>query len=341
MVLSERDAVYLERIPKAGLLVVTENPDLMNRRITLSSRDPYFDPFGSDSEADEERVYQPAFRISEETANRLLVDTGQTVDELRFNADELGLDEVLEIPTGHTAYLEVQGEVPDAVEVRHVIGHLPGVAWNVQNQLDNQLIVVLAQYDTPPLIPGIDTSHGANDNASGLAVMLETIRNMRDSGYQPYKTFLFVAYSGEGLEGGEWVYPEVSKFLQTKYGFSQHFNVEAIVDLRGLGAGNGDTLQIAAGGSLRLANLLERSARRMGLKTSRVGDQIEMRVVFEDTSAFESGDEAPHVGLRWEGWDATARTSEDTLDKIQLEVLEKAGQAVSLFLMTLGRETMY
>ncbi len=43
----------------------------------------------------------------------------------------------------------------------------------------------------------------ANNNASGVAVMLEAIRTMQQSGYQPHKTFLFVAYSAEGLEGGQ------------------------------------------------------------------------------------------------------------------------------------------
>ena len=33
--------------------------------------------------------------------------------------------------------------------------------------------------------------------------MMETIRAMQESGYQPYKTFVFVAYSAEGMEGGE------------------------------------------------------------------------------------------------------------------------------------------
>jgi len=66
-----------------------------------------------------------------------------------------------------------------------------------------------------------------------------------------------------------------------------------------------------------------------------------MSVVFEDSSSSASGDEAPHVGLRWDGWETTARTSADTLDNIQLDILEKTGQALNLFLMTLGRETMY
>ncbi len=340
MVLSEQEAVYLERIPKAGLLVVTDHPELLTRRITLSSRDPYFNPLGTNTEPERE-FNEPAFRISEDTANRLLAKTGKTVEELRFGVDKLGLDEIYEIETHQTARLEVDGAAPDAVEVRHVIGHLPGVAWNVQNQLDNQLIVVLAQYDTPPLIPGIATPPAANDNASGLAIMLETIRNMQASGYQPYKTFLFIAYSAEGLEGGENVYPEVSKFLQTKFGFSEHLNVEAIVDLRGLGTGDGNKLQIAAGGSLRLANLLEKSAKRMGLRTTRVGEQIDMSVVFKDTSGFDGGDEAPHVGIHWDGWENTSMTSADTLDTIQSDILEEVGQVVSLFLMTLGRDTTY
>jgi hypothetical protein len=204
------------------------------------------------------------------------------------------------------------------------------------------MIVVMAQYDTPPPTPDDAFYPGANDNASGVAVMLEAIRTMQETGYQPYRTFLFVAYSAEGLEGGESVYPpDVERFLEAKHGFSGNFDIEAVVDLRGLGAGEGDGVIISAGGSMRLADLFEQSAKQMGVSARRGGESVDISIVFEEKSAYEGGQEAPRVGLRWDGWQATSRTPEDVVESISESKLEEAGRALTLALMVLGRELQY
>jgi len=270
-----------------------------------------------------------------------LGQTGYQVSQLRNEAEELGQDEFFELATNERISMEINGSIQDKVEVRHVIGHLPGVKGHVLDQLDNQLIVVLAKYDNHPLVPGEPLAVGANDNASGVAVMLEAIRNMQESGYQPNKTFLFIAYSGEGLEGGEWVTPDISKFLQAKVGFSSTFNVEAIVNVHGLGAGEGDGLLLSTGGSMRLARLFESAARRTNVPMSRKADQMDLSVVFDEGSFTDGGAEAPYVGLSWNGWEMNAGTSLDTLEAIEVDHLQKAGEVLSLALMVLGQETQY
>jgi hypothetical protein len=165
---------------------------------------------------------------------------------------------------------------------------------------------------------------------------------MHESGYQPYRTFLFVAYSGEGLEGGEWIYPpDPESFLQAKRGFSTNYDVEAVIDLRGLGAGTGDDLMISAGGSLRLAELSERAAQQMGVKARRSSDPIDISIVFEEKELGEKGQAISNVGWSWEGWDGTSRTAEDTIESISLDRLEQVGQSLTLSLMILGRERQY
>jgi hypothetical protein len=204
------------------------------------------------------------------------------------------------------------------------------------------MIVVMAQYDTPPPTPDDPAFPGANDNGSGVAVMLEAIRAMKASGYQPYRTFLFVAYTAEGQEGGEWIYPpDTERFLEAKQGFAENFDIEAVIELRGVGAGEGDGLLISAGGSMRLADLLQESASQMGVRAERGGEQVDISIVFEDRSRQARGQEAPKVGIHWIGWEATSCQPEDTVANLSEEKLERAGRAVTLALMTLGRERQY
>jgi ABC-type dipeptide/oligopeptide/nickel transport system permease component len=334
LVQSQRDFLYLQGMTYKGMLVVAEDASDLRRRYTLSARDPFW--VGSAGGRNDHSM--PILWISPSTADRLLESTGYTLADLRGKAEELGQDDILELPINVNVSMDIQGSVYDKVPARHVIGHMPGLSAD----LDDHLIVVLAQYDTPPPGPGQERYPAANDNASAVAVMLEAIRTMRDTSYQPYKTILFVAYSGEGLEGGERVsHPEIAKLLQAKYGFSNAFDLEAVVTLRGLGAGAGDGLLVSSGGSLRLADLFERSAHRMGVSTRRAEEAVDISIVFEDKSYTEGGQEAPNIRLRWDGWEATSRLPTDALGTVSADTLEQAGRALSMALMTLGREVQY
>src|SRR5690606_7452875 len=50
-----------------------------------------------------------------------------------------------------------------------------------------------------------DRAPGADDDASGVATLLETFRVLMDSGYRPDRTIDFIAYAGEeiGLVGSQ------------------------------------------------------------------------------------------------------------------------------------------
>ena len=216
LVPSVRDAFYLDeaRIPIGGILIIADDALDIERHTTLSLQRPIFSqPMGRTVTI---HTY-PKLWISEEAATRLLLGTDKTVVELRRQARGLGRNELVNIPIGVTASMAVQGGIHVNKPVRHVIGYLPGTMVS----LDNQMIVVMAQYDSPPLGPEETPFPAANDNASGVAVMLEAIRVMQEAGYQPYRTFLFVAYSGEGREGGHTVFtPDASGFLNAARNFS-------------------------------------------------------------------------------------------------------------------------
>ncbi|HDD54777.1 MAG TPA: ABC transporter permease subunit [Chloroflexi bacterium] len=337
VVLNERDAGILHDIPKDGLLIVTEDESLINQRTTLSARSPFFNPFGSTETIGQNT---PILRISTEVANNLLEGTGYQVNSLKIRVDDLKQDECLIIPTGIEAAMTVQGSVVEDFEVRNVIGHLPGNKGDPKAQMDNKLVVVMAQYDSPPLIRGASAPQAANNNASGVALMLELIRTMQESGYQPNRTFLFIAYAGEGQEGGEWVYPDISKFLQAKGGFSKYLDLEAIIGIRGVGAGGGEEVMLSTQGSLRLVELFESSARKLGIPVTKADSQVDLSILFNEGNNVPVA-EASFVGVHWEEWWDTGGTMDDNMDTIDLEKLQQAGEVLSLGVMVMGYELNY
>jgi len=339
MVSSALEAFYMTRIPHGGILVIADDPLDIERRYTLSPRDPTGSIYGTNRHIGQD---SPMLWITEEVAGEILRNSGHDLDGLRQIAADTTTEELVSFTTGTVVEMSVEGTVIEKEPAWNLIGHLPGTAGQPGHQMDDQLVVVMAQYDSSPLGPNGEIFPGANDNASGVALMLEAIRIMQTSGYQPYRTFLFVAYSGEGLEWGESVLPpEVFKLLQAKHGFSSAFDIEAIIELRGLGSGSGEGLELLTGGSLRLANLFEEAARHAGVSATRGGENVDMSVVFETGSASDSGEEAPRIGVTWEGWEATSRMETDTIDTVSAEKLEQSGRAVSLALMILGREINY
>jgi hypothetical protein len=254
------------------------------------------------------------------------------------------MERVLEVPVAIGAEAMVSGDVEKGWPVRNVLGYLPGThSYDFcADCLGKRLIVVLARYDSPPVGPDGIVYPAADDNASGVAVMLEAIRVLQETDYEPYKTFLFIAYSGEGLEGGESVSdPDIARFLQARAGLSQH-ELEAVVHLRGLGGRDGKRLAVSAQGSLRLAQLFERSARQMGVDARRANEGIDIGVIYDQSASFhEGGQDAPVVRLYRDGWRQHAHLPADTIEVISVDSLTEAGRTLALSLMILGRETAY
>ncbi len=338
--LEPEQALLIRRSAMGGLVLVDD--DQLAQRGTLSGVSPVISLTGSDTYGHD----LPLLAISEATADRILRGAGTSVADLRRQVENLERDQLLEITISDPAVrLNVQGTAYESVAIPHIIGHLPGQSSSSYDRslnLDTQVVIVMAQYDCPPLSPDGVPYPAANDNASGVALMLEIIRTMRAADYEPYRTFLFVAYTAEGEEGGNPVFPpDVTNFMASKYGFADLLTIEAVVDIRGVGAGDGDGLLISASGSLRLANLFEAAAGRMGVPAVRSGEQVDISIVYDDAAGAGQAHDAPQVGVHWQGWEETARTAADTLDTISAEKLERSGRAITLALMTMGRELRY
>ena len=342
LVPSDREANYLERerMPIGGVLVVAENDFSVAKRVTLPadrSVSTLFHP-------DDELMDFPKLLITSDVAQRLLNLTGRSVQELQQEAAALAPGAVLQVETHLSATVSVQGSAIDDFPVRHVISYLPGTVSGDQLgrtglSLADQVILVMVQYDSPAANLAEADYAAANDNASGVAVMLEAIRVLQETGYQPFKTILFAAYSGEGYEDGHYT-PDLEPdgVLQAAPGFSTGYEVEAVVRLRGLGAG-GDRLALSATGNLRLLKAFQEAARRVGVRTLTVEDVIDIGVIYEGRSIDDAGEDAPQIVLSWQGWENTAKTAQDSVNTLSSRQLEQAGRTLALALMTLARET--
>ena len=330
-------------VPLGGMLVVANEGADLSRRPTLTHGGPSL----SFLVGLRERRDYPKLWISRSVANRLLAGTGKTLADLNREAEALARNEIVKLRAEVSVFVQVQDTAYLEAPARHVIGYWPGTMGGeaLARQglsLDNHMIVVMAQYDTPPPSPDGVLYPGANDNASGVAVMLEAIRALKESGYQPYRTLLFVAYSGEGYEGGHTVLnPEGSEFLTAARGFSRAYDIEAVIRLRALGAGDGSGIALSGGGNLRLISLFKEAARRTGVNARPVDELLDVGIIFHDRSFWEGGQEAPEISIAWEGWGETSGLTSDTSAMLSSEKMEQAGRTLALALMILGRERDY
>jgi len=148
------------------------------------------------------------FLASDSLAGRLMATEGNLIAG-EYIADcfaDIGLEEFNGSSYFHYFNLEIPSavaEIPLAVvEGCNVIGVLPGTDPTLQNEY----IVVGAHYDHLGTLtgkPGEADSiyNGADDNASGTAVLIETARALKEKGGLP-RTVVFVAFDGE--EQGLW-----------------------------------------------------------------------------------------------------------------------------------------
>lgn len=324
LILSEDDLDQLAATSCRAVLVVAADLGEMKQRYTMSSLPPS-EGCGQDT---------PVLWISDRLGTRILGGTGWSVPRLLEAREELADDEVMDIGTSIRATIDVSGEIRTDDPVVNVIGHLPGTS----DAMDHELVIVATQYDSPPLGPdGVYAN--ANSSASGVAVMLEAIRTMQSSGYQPFRTFLFVAYSGEGVPDLA-SSPEVQRFLEARTGFADNFDIQGVIYVRGLGAG-GDMLSAWTPGKSDLAKLMESTAHLVGMDTERIDGSPDMNVFVPGGSDFIENEEFPQVGISRQGWQKTAQLPNDTLTFIPSDQLEEAGRALTLSLMILGRERSY
>ncbi|NIN65025.1 MAG: ABC transporter permease subunit [Anaerolineae bacterium] len=259
----------------------------------------------------------PNLLIGESTARQILAQVGVDLEELKA-AMKAGEQVIL-----HTG-LQVRvtyGLVYEEVPANSVVGYIAGLDMERRGER----ILVAATYTWPPSQDG-SIFPGADENASGIALMLETARLLQDLGFVPKRTVVFAAFDEMG--GSEFV---TSPALPTR-----RSDIWTVVILDGVGAGGPILARLEAGPGL--ARAFEQSARRFGVRTEEL-DEWNFFFI-SNSSRLRQGDPRPHDSYQGlvvtRPGDDLSGTIADTLDHLDSKLLEEAGQVVAHFVMVLS-----
>jgi hypothetical protein len=144
----------------------------------------------------------PVFAVTPAAADEILKASGTTVEKLREKIDASGKPASLPVAgeTGGPTLVTIRKAFSDTrlVQTRNVMGLLEGN----DPQLKSEVVAVTAHYDHI----GVSADriyHGADDNASGTAGVLEIARAFAHSATRPKRSILYIVFEAEerGLMG--------------------------------------------------------------------------------------------------------------------------------------------
>jgi peptide/nickel transport system permease protein len=316
-----REEDYGKAIPHvAGILIVSDNPQNYSRKHLYNGEGFYRDG-------------QPVMYITSQVAGQILAPSHTTPSEFFARASNLGPGEAAISDPGANIHMTILPDIKEDYNEYYynVIGYIPGA--DALGHLDSQVVMVSAYYDGLGTGPDGTIYPGANDNASGVASMLEIARIMMESKYRPDKTIMFVAWAGG--ERGESL--STTNIMNARANFSE-LNVEDVFELSGMGAGSGDGIALGDGSSFRLVQLFQSAAGRFNIASTTRGRGPHFGMI---TLPAFAGRSALSLYVSWDGSDMTAHTTLDTPQTIDLQKLEKSGRATLLTLFVVSRETNY
>ena len=128
----------------------------------------------------------PALELTREGFKRLLEMSGETIAGI-YNAPPAHF-------LGVGASIKIDLNEDNTAETSNILGFLPGS----DPVLGREIIIVGAHYDHVGDDPERRYS-GKNDNASGVATLLEIARLWQETGYTPERSVLFIAWGAQEL----------------------------------------------------------------------------------------------------------------------------------------------
>lgn len=276
----------------------------------------------------------PIMVISADVADQLLQSAGSSLVELDRMASTVAPGQTAITNAGpaiRMSLLPYMVEDLASEKYTHVLGVYPGE--DVLAGMDNQVIIISAYYDGLGVGPDGTLYPGANDNASGIAAMLEMARVLKASAYRPDRTVLFVAWAG-----GERAERFSVKSITNARPGGSSLTVTEVIELSGLGYGTGDAIALSEESSFRLVRLFQSAADKLGVPTTTRGRNPH----YGHPISFQFGERtALTLSVSWDGSDHLAHTIADTPEIIDPDKLYAAGSTTTLVLFVLARETDY
>jgi peptide/nickel transport system permease protein len=304
------DLPYTLRMPFQGILRVVPDKELP-RTLQAPPMDPgrYTGPDGLPE--------FPNLLIGESAARELLATIDIDLDALRKQMD--AGDEVL-VRTGVTVRVSA-GLAYTQGPATSIVGYIAGA----DRGSEGERILLAAPYSTDPR-PGSSAQLGADENASGVATLLEIARLYRDLGMIPKRTIVFAVFD----EGGG------NRFVNDPPLPTRRSDSWTTIIVDGVAAGE-PYLACAEAGS-GLVRAFDQSAGRFGVRTRRLDTwrfffvSNDSRLSYSTPTANES-----YLGLAvTRPGDALSGTSGDVIDRVDPELLREAGQAVAHLALVLA-----
>jgi ABC-type dipeptide/oligopeptide/nickel transport system permease subunit len=316
---------YLNLQSAAGVLVIQPDTGFLSRRYLYSTAN-FVQARGN-----------PYFSISESLANYILQQAGSSLAELDNQITLLQNEEVWVSNEAQPMHMQLLCSDPKNYEdVYNVIGYIPGEdathGGGVTNR-DKQVIIVSAYFDGLGYEPDGTFYPGANDNASGVAAILEIARVLKQADYSPDKTIMFVAWnSGERYDS-----LSTTNILNASSGFAL-LTPEAVIELSGVGAGSGNAISISSGSSYRLVKLFEQAAEEFSYPITSRGTSPHSGIVSRTS---HGGRTALSAFVSWDGSEQYAHTPWDTFETINPDYLNELGDTTTLVVTIISREDDY
>lgn len=265
-------------------------------------------------------IYDPAIPagyISEPIVRLLLRGTGWTLKDVR----EKLASRPFPVATGKRLRFEVRVSGTAIATAHNVLGMIPGA----DSSLGAEVVIIGAHHDQLGCDADGRLYPGADDNASGVAVVLEMARAAQAAGWQPRRTVLFATFGGEemGLLGARYLASHLPV---------DSTRVVAMVNLDMVGQGDGG-LGIAGGARLGRPYFEWRA----GLDPGRAAGLQERRLSGEhsDYAPFAARG-IPAVGCWSRGDHGRYHDIEDLPRYVRPDVLEPVGRNLASLLMAIA-----
>jgi len=217
-------------------------------------------------------------------------------------------------------YFQVTRRVSENFTAMNVVASKKGFAK------ENEIIIVCAHYDSYSEFDPGTSAPGANDNAAGVATVMEVAYVL--SAFNLNRTVIFIAFSSEefGLQGSmSWV-AKNGEILNSAIG---------VICLDGVARGKAIAVMFASEASDNLAGYICDTARKLGYENfyaRRVG------VVGSDSDSFEM---KGIIAVRFWDWDTTfIHTPDDTLETLDSDCIKRIADVACVATYKLATESL-